>query len=66
MAEFSEYEHSYQHRKLSRDERGILLVRLHSDNDFFRMGETSHRDLTAPFRQIALDRGKRVVILTGT
>ena len=66
MVEFSEYEHSYQHLKLSRDERGILLVRLHSDNDFFRMGETSHRDLTAAFRQIALDRGNRVVILTGT
>lgn len=66
MVEFVDYEHRYRHIKLTRDENGILLVQLHSDNDFFRMGETSHRDLTAAFRQIALDRANRVVIITGT
>lgn len=30
------------------------------------MGETSHRDLTAAYRQFALDRANRVVIITGT
>ena len=66
MVEFVEYENKYQHLKLSRDQHGILLVQLHCDNDFFRMGETTHRDLTAAFRQIALDRANRVVIITGT
>ncbi|SEQ25792.1 enoyl-CoA hydratase/isomerase family protein [Arthrobacter sp. OV608] len=66
MTEFVDYQHSYRHIKLTRGEDGILLVQLHSDNDFLRMGETTHRDLTAAFRQIALDRANRVVIITGT
>lgn len=66
MVEFVEYENKYQHLKLSRDQDGILLVQLHSDNDFFRMGESAHGDLMDAFRQIALDRANRVVIITGT
>lgn len=66
MVEFADYKNKYQHIEFSRDQRGILLMRLHSEHDSLRMGKTSHRDLTGAFRQVALDRANRVVIITGT
>ncbi|MQY31825.1 enoyl-CoA hydratase/isomerase family protein [Nocardia aurantia] len=66
MVELADYRDKYQFIKLTRDQSGILEVRLHTDGDSLRWGAAAHREFTSVFRQIALDRGNRVVIITGT
>lgn len=66
MTVLDDYREKYKHFKFSRDENGILEMRLHSEGGSFQIARYSHSELTKVFRDIALDRGNRVVIITGT
>ena len=66
MRPFEEYRDRYECVHMSRDEHGILEVVLHSGEGSLMWGIGPHRELTEAFRDIALDRGNRVVVLTGT
>ena len=61
-----EYETRYRNVKLSRDERGILEVTLHTDGDSLRWGIGPSHEFPQAFREICRDRGNRVVIIAGT
>ena len=66
MAQFSDYQHGWQHCKLSRSEAGVLEIALHSDGGPLWWGGAPHRELPELFAAIASDRDNRVLILTGT
>jgi enoyl-CoA hydratase/carnithine racemase len=66
MTNLDDYCKKYPHVKFSRDESGILEMQLHSDDDSFQIGVETHRELTRAFRDVALDRENRVVLMTGT
>jgi enoyl-CoA hydratase/carnithine racemase len=66
MVELADYRDAYRFVELARDETGILEVRLHTNGDSLRWGPQPQRELASVFRDIARDRGNRVVILTGT
>jgi enoyl-CoA hydratase/carnithine racemase len=51
---------------ISRDERGIAEVRLHSHGGPFRFSASARTQLISAFQNLAQDRANRVVILTGT
>lgn len=65
MTELNDYKDKYENIRLSRDENGILEVLLHTDGDSLQLFVPAHRELTRVFRDIANDRGNRVVLLTG-
>lgn len=65
MRSFEEYAGAYRHAKLERSD-GILQIRLHSKDGPLKWGARPHEELGHLFREIATDRGNRVVILTGT
>jgi enoyl-CoA hydratase/carnithine racemase len=64
--EFDQYRDRYTCVALERDERGVLEVRLHSDGGPWQMSRIGHDELSDAFREIGLDKGNEVVILTGT
>lgn len=66
MADLSIYQTKYSRASLTRDELGILEVRLHADGGPFVWDEPAHRELPQLWRDIAHDAMNRVVILTGT
>lgn len=66
MTVLNDYRDKYKHLRFDRDENGILEVLLHSDGDSLQLSMPQHRELTSAFREIALDRDNRVVLLTGT
>ncbi|EFC85784.1 Enoyl-CoA hydratase/isomerase [Parafrankia sp. EUN1f] len=66
MVQLADYQDRYEFIRLTRDESGILEVLLHTDGDSLRWGASAHREFTSVFRNIALDRGNRVVIIAGT
>ncbi|WP_280436604.1 enoyl-CoA hydratase/isomerase family protein [Nocardia carnea] len=66
MTVLDDYRDKYPHCEFTRDENGILELRLHSDGGPFQIGMHTHRELTRAFRDVALDRGNRVVLITGT
>ena len=66
MTVLNDYRDKYKHFKFNRDENGILEMRLHSEDDSFQLLVPQHRELTRAFRDIALDRENRVVLITGT
>ena len=53
-------------RVLSRDDEGVLVVRLHRQGGPLMWGGAPHAELPELFAAIASDRDNRVVILTGT
>jgi len=61
-----DYREKYEHFVFNRDKNGILEIRLHSDGDSLQLFVPQHRELTRAFRDIALDRENRVVLITGT
>lgn len=63
---FAEYSARYETVCLTRDEDGVLLVRLHSGGGPLVWGDVPHRELARVFHDIAADEGNRVVVLTGT
>jgi enoyl-CoA hydratase/carnithine racemase len=65
MRDFEKYRNRYKYVRMSRNELGILEVTLHTDGGSLMWGVHQHRELTEAFRDIALDRANRVVLLTG-
>jgi enoyl-CoA hydratase/carnithine racemase len=63
---FDRYKDRYRNIALERDDKGVLLVRLHTDGGAFVWSEESHEELGYCFADIAGDRGNRVVVMTGT
>jgi enoyl-CoA hydratase/carnithine racemase len=51
---------------LTRDPRGVLVVRFHTDGGPFIFAAQDHTELVDAFYRIAQDRANKIVILTGT
>jgi enoyl-CoA hydratase/carnithine racemase len=66
MRSFDDYKNSYQTFKMARDAEGILLLTAHTEGGPLRWGALPHEEWPHAFHDIAMDRGNRVVILTGT
>ena len=49
-----------------RDDSGVLIVRLHSDEGPVVYSHQHHSDWSRAFREVAMDRANRVVVLTGS
>ena len=63
---FEDYKDLYHNIAIDRDARGILLLRLHTQEGPFVWSEESHEELGHCFATVGADRGNRVVVLTGT
>lgn len=61
-----QYAQSNDNAVLTRDDQGILEVRLHSNGGHLVWGEKPHAELGYLFASIAADRANRLVIITGT
>ncbi|WP_022978483.1 enoyl-CoA hydratase/isomerase family protein [Nevskia ramosa] len=61
-----DYQHRYSTAEVSRDDAGVLTVRMHSDGGPLIWGAAPHAELGELFGAIAADRDNRVVILTGS
>ena len=66
MKELAQYATRYQNARLTRDEKGVLEVTLHTDGGPLLWSESAHRELGYLFADIGADAQNRVVILTGT
>jgi enoyl-CoA hydratase/carnithine racemase len=64
--DFEEYGGRYDHVAMARDERGVLEIRLHTDDGPLVWGDGPHTELAHCFADVAADPANRVVILTGT
>ena len=66
MRRLEDYATSYQNARLTRDDKGVLEVALHTDGGPLVWSESAHRELPLLFADISNDAQNRVVILTGT
>jgi enoyl-CoA hydratase/carnithine racemase len=66
MSELAEYATRYQNARLTRDEKGVLEVALHTEGGPLLWSESVHRELGYLFADIGADAQNRGVILTGT
>ncbi|MDH3682484.1 MAG: enoyl-CoA hydratase/isomerase family protein [Acidimicrobiia bacterium] len=64
--DFDEYRNRFKTAEVTRDEAGVLTIRMHSRGGPLQWGGRPHRELPELFAAIASDRENRVVILTGT
>ncbi len=64
--ELSEYQDRFKTAVVSRDDDGVLTIRMHSRGESLFWGGLPHRELPELFAAIASDRENRVVVLTGT
>ncbi|GGY90490.1 enoyl-CoA hydratase/isomerase family protein [Novosphingobium colocasiae] len=62
----TDYRDRYRNIALDRDERGVLLMRLHTNGGPFVWSEESHEELGYCFADIGGDRENRVIVMTGT
>ncbi|QSE90797.1 enoyl-CoA hydratase/isomerase family protein [Rhodococcus pseudokoreensis] len=65
MSSVENYFDRHEFVQMTRAENGVLEVVLHTEGGSLRWGTAAHRCLTRAFRDIALDRGNSVVLLTG-
>ncbi len=63
---FTDYHERYRNIVLERDDRGVLLLRFHTNAGPFVWSEESHEELGDCFALVGADRGNRVVVMTGT
>ncbi|MFY2788650.1 enoyl-CoA hydratase/isomerase family protein [Rhodococcus sp. KRD162] len=56
----------YDNFAITRDEDGVLLVRLHTDGEPLTFTGRTHEDFPALLEKIALDRDNKAMVLTGT
>ena len=66
MRALEDYATRHQNARLTRDDKGILEVTLHTDGGPLVWNESAHRELPLLFADISNDAQNRVVILTGT
>jgi enoyl-CoA hydratase/carnithine racemase len=66
LTHFDNYRNKYDRIRLTRDERGILLVEWHCDGGPLVWGADTHAQVTLCLGDIAADRDNQVVILTGS
>ncbi|MDH4147739.1 MAG: enoyl-CoA hydratase/isomerase family protein [Acidimicrobiia bacterium] len=64
--ELAEYQNRFKTADVSRDDAGVLTIRMHSRGGSLIWGGLPHRELPELFNAVATDRDNRVVILTGT
>ena len=60
------YFNAYRSLSLTRDARGVLVVRFHTGGGPFVFTAQDHTELVDAFYRIAQDRANKIVILTGT
>ena len=63
---FDDYRDRFHDIALSRDECGVLTVRLHSRDGSLKWNGRAHRELSELWGLMSADRDNRVVVLTGT
>ncbi len=61
----SDYFTFYQHLKLSRDDKGVLLAEFHNNGGQYIMNALGHTEFVDAFHNIGQDRGNKIVIMTG-
>lgn len=64
--EFHEYCDRFKTAEVTRDDAGVVTIRMHSKGGPLMWGGPPHQELPELFNAIASDRETRVVILTGT
>ncbi len=62
----TEYFNRYGNLAMQRDDNGVLLVRMHTDDGPIVWNAATHRDFVDAFHDISRDRRTRAVVLTGT
>jgi enoyl-CoA hydratase/carnithine racemase len=62
----ADYQNSFENIRLSRDDRGVLEVVLHTDGGELVWGESIHGQLPDALAAISGDRENRVMIITGS
>jgi enoyl-CoA hydratase/carnithine racemase len=61
----SNYFADYDHLKLTRDDKGVLVAEFHTNGGPFIMTAQSHTEFVDAFYRIGQDRANKIVILTG-
>ena len=61
----SDYFTAYHNLKLTRDDKGVLVVEFHINGGPFIMSAQAHTELVDAFYRISQDRANKIVILTG-
>lgn len=64
--ELDEYRDRWKTAEVSRDDAGVLTIRMHSRGEPLWWGGLPHKELPELFAAVASDRANRVVVLTGT
>ena len=55
----------YDHLKLTRDDKGVLVAEFHTNGGPFTMTAPAHTEFVDAFYRMAQDRANKIVILTG-
>ena len=66
LTHFDQYKDRYDRVRLSRDERGILLMEMHCQGGPLVWGMETHAQITRCLGDVAADRDNQIVILTGS
>jgi enoyl-CoA hydratase/carnithine racemase len=66
MSQFADYRDDYRNVELTRDDSGILTVRLHTEGGPFRWNLKAHEELASVWDNVSRDEENAVVVLTGT
>src|SRR4029077_8826816 len=61
----SDYFSAYRQLKLTRDEKGVLVVEFHSNGGPCIMTAQGHTEFVDAFYRIGQDRANKIVIVTG-
>lgn len=64
--DFEEYHNRFKTAEVSRDDAGVLTIRMHTRGGPLMWAGRPHQELPELFNAIASDRDNRVVIITGT
>lgn len=64
--ELDDYKDRYRTAEVTRDDAGVLTIRMHSKGGPLQWGGRPHQELPELFNAIASDRENRVVVITGT
>ena len=64
--ELDDYKDRYRTAEVTRDDAGVLTIRMHSKGGPLQWGGRPHQELPELFNAVASDRENRVVVITGT